>query len=169
MRQLFRPIENVSLTLNIWTTTNHLTILGITIHYIDDMWNLHECVFAVEELCGSHGGVHMAKVLYEVLIDYNLTDKVRIFFNFCILFCTKYLSFLFCIVDNARNNGTMARSLGKLLKGSRSRFTKNYLTSCMTHVLNLVVQHGLKELGNEESYSNSEDDDKHLEGLEAIC
>ena len=38
----------------------------------------------------------------------------------------------------------------------------------MAHVLNLAVQCGLKELGNEESYSDSEDDDKHIEGLEVI-
>ena len=62
----------------------------------------------------------------------------------------------------------MVASLEKLLKGSRSRFTKNYLTPCMAHVLNLAVQRGLKELGNEESYSDSEDDDNDIEGLEAI-
>ena len=62
----------------------------------------------------------------------------------------------------------MAASLEKLLKGSSSRFTNNYLTPCMAHVLNLAVQRGLKELGNEESYSDSEDDDKDIEGLEAI-
>ena len=88
MRQLFQPIEKVSLTVDTWTTINHLAILGITIHSIDDMWNLHECVLADQELCGSHGGAYMAKVLHKVLVDYNLTDKV-IFFNFCILFCTK--------------------------------------------------------------------------------
>ena len=98
MRQLFRPIEKVSLTVDTWTTTNHLAILGITIYWIDDMWNLHECVLVVEELHESHGGAHMTKVLHEVLVDYNLTDKVRIFFNVCILFCTKYLFSLFCIV-----------------------------------------------------------------------
>ena len=36
IRQLFCPIEKVSLTVNTWTTTNHLAILGITIHWIDD-------------------------------------------------------------------------------------------------------------------------------------
>ena len=40
------------------------------------MWNLHECVLAVQELCGSHGGAHMTKVLHEVLVNYNLMDKV---------------------------------------------------------------------------------------------
>ena len=62
----------------------------------------------------------------------------------------------------------MKTSLEKLLKGSCSRFTKNYLTPCIAHVLNLAVQHGLKELGNEESYSDNEDDDNDIEGLEAI-
>ena len=72
------------------------------------------------------------------------------------------------IVDNASNNSTLIVSLEKLLKGSSSRFTKNYLMPCTTHVLNLVVQRGLKELCNDESYSNSEADDKHIEGLKTI-
>ena len=76
----------MSLTLDTWTTTNHLVILGITIHWIDNMWNLHECVLSVEELRGSHGGAYMARVLHEVLVDYSLMDKVRIFLNFCIIF-----------------------------------------------------------------------------------
>ena len=38
----------------------------------------------------------------------------------------------------------------------------------MAHVLNLAIQCGLKNLGNVESYSDSEDDDKHIEGLKAI-
>ena len=85
MRQLFQPIEKVSLTVDTWTTTNHLTILGIIIHWIDDMWNLHECVLVVQQLCGSHGGAHMSRVLHEVLVDYNLTDKV-FFKNFVYFF-----------------------------------------------------------------------------------
>ena len=40
------------------------------------MWNLHEHVLGVEELCESHGGTHIAKVLHEVLVHYNLTEKV---------------------------------------------------------------------------------------------
>ena len=31
-------------------------------------------------VCESHEGAHMAKVLHEILIDYNLTEKVRILF-----------------------------------------------------------------------------------------
>ena len=171
--QLFRPIEKVSLIVDTWSATNHLANLGITIHWIDDMWNLHECVLIVEELHGSHEGPYMAKVLHEVMVDYNLMNKVRIFFNFCIFFVLNtcfpcFVQWYAVTADNASNNNTMAASLEKWLKGFRSRFTKKYFTPCVTHVLNLAMQCGLKELGNEESYSDSEDDDKHLEGLEAI-
>ena len=67
--------------LDTWTTTNCVAILGVTIHWNDDMWNLHEHVLVVEDLCESHGGAHMAKVLHEVLVHYNLTNKIRVFFN----------------------------------------------------------------------------------------
>ena len=67
--------------------------------------------------------------------------------------------------DNARNTSTMAANLEKFLKVSSSRFIENYLTPCMAHVLNLAIQSSLKELGNDKSYSDSEDDDKHIEGL----
>ena len=70
--------------------------------------------------------------------------------------------------NNASNNSTMTENLEKFFKVSSSRFTKNYLTPCMAHILNLAVQRGIKEFGNDESYSDSEDDDKHIEGLKAI-
>ena len=50
MQQFFQPIEKVSLIVDTWTTTNHLTIIGIIIHWIDDMWKLYEYVLDVEEL-----------------------------------------------------------------------------------------------------------------------
>ena len=61
--------------------------------------------------------------------------------------------------SNVNNNNTMSPNLEKLLKGSSSRFAKNYLTPCMAHVLNLAIQQGLNELGNDKSYLESEDDD----------
>ena len=77
----------------------------------------------------------MEKVLREVLVDYNLTDKVRIFLMFLYFFVqnTWFTYFVYlCVItiDNASNNRTMAASLEKLLKGSRSRFTKTL--SCLT-------------------------------------
>ena len=50
--------------------------------------------------------------------------------------------------DNASNNMTMVASLENLLSESGSTFTKKFHVPCMAHVLTLVVQGGLKELGD---------------------
>ena len=73
VRELLRPIERVSLTTDTWTITNNVEILWIKIHWIDDMWRLHEQVLAVEELGVSHQGKILAEVVYRVLEEYDLT------------------------------------------------------------------------------------------------
>ena len=76
VRELLRPIERLSLTTNTWTTTNNMAILGITIHWIDDMCRLHEQVLVVEELGVSYRGIILAEVVHRVLEEYDLTQKV---------------------------------------------------------------------------------------------
>ena len=76
VRELLRPIERVSLTTDTWTTTNNVAILGITIHWIDDMWRLHEQVLGVEELGVSYQGIILIEVVHRMLEEYDLTQKV---------------------------------------------------------------------------------------------
>ena len=73
VRELFRPIERVSLTIDTWKITNNVAILGITIYWIDDMWRLHEQVLVVWELGVSHQGIIFAEVVHRVLEEYDLT------------------------------------------------------------------------------------------------
>ena len=57
----------------------------------------------------------------------------------------------------------MVASLEKLLSESGSTFTKQFHVPCMTHVLNLAIQGGLKELGNSSLtslFSESEGDEE---------
>ena len=76
VRELLQPIERVSLTTDTWTTRNNVAVLGITIHWIDDMRKLQEKVISVEELGASHQGAILAEVLYRVLEEFDLTQKV---------------------------------------------------------------------------------------------
>ena len=76
LQELLRPIERVSLTTDTWTTRNNVVVLGIYIHWIDDMWKLQEKVLGVEDLGASHQGAILADVLYRVLEDFDLTQNV---------------------------------------------------------------------------------------------
>ena len=66
----------MSLTIDTWTTTNNVAILGFTIYWIDDMQRLYEQVLIVEELGVSHQGTILAEVVHRVLEEYDLTQKV---------------------------------------------------------------------------------------------
>ena len=69
-------IFSITLTIDTWTTTNNVAILGITIRWIDDMWRLHEQVLAVEVLGVSHRGIILVEGVHHVLDEYDLTQKV---------------------------------------------------------------------------------------------
>ena len=58
-----------------------MAVLGINIHWIDDMWRLQEKVLGLEELGASHQGAILGEVLYHVLEEFDLTQKVS---NYCL-------------------------------------------------------------------------------------
>ena len=80
---------------------NRVTIFGVTVHWIEDIWNLHERVLAVEELRESHGCAHMTKSVawstHRLQFD-RQDENYLIFFYFWIIFCTKYLFSLFLFI-----------------------------------------------------------------------
>jgi hypothetical protein len=50
--------------------------LGVTVHYIDKDWGLHAELLAFDELGGSHTGENTGRVLYEILNQTGIKDKV---------------------------------------------------------------------------------------------
>ena len=74
-------------------------IIGITVHWIDADFNLHQELLAFDRLHDHHTGENMAGLVLEVLGNYDIADK------------------LFCITtDNAGNNGTLCESLERMLE-----------------------------------------------------
>ena len=75
------------------------SVLGITAHWIDDNFELHQEVLAFERLRDHHTGENMSNIVLEVLGHYDIADK------------------LLCITtDNAGNNGILCESLKKKLE-----------------------------------------------------
>ena len=73
--------------------------IAITGHYIDSAFQLHLELLAFENLEANHTGPYLASIVFDVLDQYNLAEK------------------LFCITtDNAGNDGTLCENLEKKLE-----------------------------------------------------
>lgn len=93
---------NVKVSLRDADHSSHVTMLiiptGITAHWIDPDFRLQQELLAFSSLEGSHTGLALAQIVYDILDDYSIKEK------------------LYCITtDNAANNYTKARELNKLL------------------------------------------------------
>ena len=115
-------------------------IVAITCHYVDESFNLQEDLLDFREISVSHTEVNLAQHVFEVLIKYNIHER------------------LYCITtDNAGNNGTLCESLSALLeeKGVKWDATRNHI-ACLTHIINLAVKEFLKTLKIQERTSEDE-------------
>lgn len=108
-----------------------ITFIGITAHWIDSNFRLHDQLLAFHPLEGSHNGENLASCVMQTLIEFNLTDK------------------LYCITtDNASNNSTLIESLSIRLQTEFdvSINPDEQLIPCMAHVINLAIGSFLKNL-----------------------
>jgi hypothetical protein len=77
-----------------WTSTNHLAILGIIAHYISEEGTLQECLLAMKVVNGRHTGENLSQYVLQVIQDYGITSRLG------------YLQ-----MDNASNNDSLIRVL----------------------------------------------------------
>jgi hypothetical protein len=132
-----------------------LTYAGITAHWVDSSFHLHDCLLGFEPLEGSHTGENLAQYVMETLNRFDLTKK------------------LFCITaDNATNNKTLSRAVARSLEEDEGIVfdAEGSLIPCLAHVINLAVQdflQGLRVLSddaNSTDDSNADDEDEDSEG-----
>ena len=107
-----------------------MSCISITGHYIDSAFQLHSDLLAFENLEANHTGPYLASIVFDVLDQYNLAEK------------------LFCITtDNASNNFTMSKELENLLHNIDVDWDSsiNHIP-CLAHIINLIVQAFLNTL-----------------------
>ncbi|XP_078442910.1 putative transcriptional regulator tpeD [Wolffia australiana] len=131
---MFAEIYSVSLIVDAWTSRNNLSLLGVTAHSIDGDWKLCDLLLAIRRIKGSHCGTNLARLVVEVAYEYGIESKL----------CT-------ITTDNASNNITMMASIVHQLKTVNPQFTMDRHVLCVAHVLNLVVQSGLRIIPNPEA------------------
>ncbi|KAF5387624.1 hypothetical protein D9615_000715 [Tricholomella constricta] len=137
MNDIQNALGRVSLTSDGWSRTSLSSHLAITAHYMvmssDGHLILRSRLIAFRKLEGSHTGENMAKVLWRVINDLNIVDRIGMI-----------------TLDNASNNNTMMEHLERLFptvqrmpapiiifdrEGNRIR--------CFPHVTNIAVKTGV--------------------------
>jgi len=68
--------------LDAWTSSNSIGFLGITCHYIDANWKLHDVLLDFIHLEGSHSGENLASVFLKCLEEKKIFTKVS--YTFCV-------------------------------------------------------------------------------------
>jgi hypothetical protein len=125
--------KTIALSLDIWTSKNHLPILGIIGHWLTESFDYRERVLEFKELLGPHSGENLAAAVEEMLTELNLERKL-----------------ITITGDNASNNERMVSELSQNLRRKLGvdpifRGLDSYVR-CLAHILNLIVKDILQSL-----------------------
>nr|XP_043626184.1 zinc finger BED domain-containing protein RICESLEEPER 2-like [Erigeron canadensis] len=125
-----RNIGRICLTTDGWTSTQQVNHICLTAHFIDNEWKLRKKVLSFKQL-DSHKGVDIGKEIEQCLIDWKIENVFTI------------------SVDNASANDVAVNFLRNVLKSSNHCLLTGQYTHirCVAHILNLVVQDGIKKVG----------------------
>ncbi len=147
---LAQTCESISLSLDVWTSSNHLSILAIIGHWLTEDFEYRERLIEFKEIIGPHTGENMAEIVEDTLVELGIEGKL-----------------LTITADNATNNETLCTFLesnlssrlqqrhaeiGGLSQRLRFQGTQS-LVRCLAHILNLIVKQLLSGLRAQDSES----------------
>ncbi|KAJ9535147.1 LOW QUALITY PROTEIN: hypothetical protein OSB04_un001774 [Centaurea solstitialis] len=117
--------QRVSLTTDTWTSVQRINYMCVTAHYIDEQWKLNKKIISFVPI-QSHKGDAIAKALEVCLVEWGIK-------NICSI-----------TVDNASSNDVAIWFLKSKLVSWGVHMAQYLHMRCIAHILNLVVQDGLK-------------------------
>ncbi|CAG8457507.1 600_t:CDS:2 [Acaulospora morrowiae] len=119
--------SKVALTTDIWTACTNQAYMSITLHWIDDNWQMHRILLDLIPLHERHTGTNLANIIDTIISDFNLGKKI-----------------MAITTDNAYNMNAFGQKFAQLLstKYNNTIFRR---IRCAAHILNLIVKDGLKE------------------------
>lgn len=113
--------SKVSFTTDLWSA-NFKDFMGITIHYIDENFQLNHNVIAVKRIC-SHKGKEIATIFLNTLLEFKLLKKIG-----------------WITTDNHTNNDTFCEELTTTLRKNKITIDiEQRHVRCLCHIINLVV------------------------------
>ncbi|XP_071916286.1 zinc finger BED domain-containing protein RICESLEEPER 2-like [Coffea arabica] len=132
LKNLLRHVQKVSLTTDMWKSKNQkIEYMVVTGHWIDGNWKLQKRVLNFVHIRPPRRGVEISDAVFKCAKEWGIEGKIHTI-----------------SVDNASNNDVAVRLLKddfgrckKLLGGG-----KLFHVRCCAHILNLMVQDGLKDI-----------------------
>jgi hypothetical protein len=118
--------SQVSFTFDSWTSLAGDPFLSVTAHYIDAMdnnpqkWDLKTEQLAFTPIRGDHSGANIAKILVDTIDRFGIRAKVQ--FNSYISSPTHKIKVGWMTSDNATNNDTALKALGKVIDPKKARW-----------------------------------------------
>ncbi|KAH7667126.1 Tam3-transposase (Ac family) protein [Dioscorea alata] len=123
--------SKICLTTDSWTSIQKINYMCLTAHFIDNDWNLNKKVLSFCPI-SSHKGVDIGQAIEKCLLEWGIDDVFTI------------------TVDNASSNDTVVSYLReKFVNWGKCVLEGKWLhVRCVAHIINLVVNDGLKKIGN---------------------
>jgi hypothetical protein len=143
-RKLQSAISSIHLSLDVWTSSNGLLLLGIVAHFVDCLEKYFKALIALRTIA-NHSGDEQFSVLLPVLQDYGIVRK-----------------FGAIVGDNASTNDTLCAAAEEyLLEEEEIEWdTAHWRIRCTGHIINLAVQaflfQNVFEIDELESYDEKE-------------
>ncbi|KAE8846490.1 hypothetical protein HRS9139_01057 [Pyrenophora teres f. teres] len=113
--------SRLSISVDVWTSSNHLSFLGVVAHFSDSQYKQRDVLIAFRNLYGDHTGAAQAAIILDVLNEFDVAPRLQAF-----------------VGDNASNNDS------ELIKGLNQHPNVNLTSSncirCAGHIINLVVK-----------------------------
>ncbi|KAJ1275864.1 hypothetical protein BS78_05G168500 [Paspalum vaginatum] len=123
--------SHVSLTADLWSSNQNLGYLGVTAHFIDEEFELQKKIIPFKQVSYPHNSFAVQDGITSCLLEWELIDKI-----------------FTLTLDNASVNNRAMSDMRDAL-GSQMFFRgEHFHVRCGAHVLNNMVQSGLKVIPN---------------------
>ncbi|CAN1153995.1 Zinc finger BED domain-containing protein RICESLEEPER 2 [Linum perenne] len=140
----------ICLTSDMWTSLTTRSFLCLTAHYVDENWKLNSKLLNFSHVRPPHTAFELKTDIYRMLKEWGIDNKI-----FTIT------------LDNASNMTNMQSELRDQLNGQQALLCagKYFHIRCCGHILNLIVQDGLKVI--RDGVRSVRESVKYVDGSEA--
>jgi hypothetical protein len=117
-------MAKISIALDCWTSPFQQAFMAITGYFIDQDWNYREVLLGFEPLHGTHSGINLSSVLFDLLQQHQISDRV-----------------LAITTDNASNNNTLIASIQESVQSLDICYGAAIIRiPCIAHVIQLSLK-----------------------------